>query len=167
MPNIEIHGLAINRARDLRFEIFSVFNNEPYVKEMVVTIFPTQVLDMNGETQPFLRLVNDCQKNTKRIIGKLKKFGLDIEHARLEKFYPKVSVSKCASKKASYPSAEQLRGRLLGKVLIKMGVLTRGQVNECLKIQESKEGRIKIGQIFLELGLVNEKELEHALASQK
>lgn len=164
MLNIEIHGLAINRARDLRFEIFSVFKNEPYVK---VTIFSTQVLDMNGGTQPFFRLVNDCQKNTKRIIKKLKRFGLDIEHARLEKFYPKVSVSKCASKKASYPSAEQLKGQLLGRVLIRMGVLTREQVNECLKIQESKERLIKIGQIFLELRLVSEKELEHALASQK
>ncbi len=167
MPNIEIHGLAINQARDLRFEIFSVFKNEPYVKDIVVTIFSTQVLDVNGETQPFLRLVNDCQKNTKRIIGKLKKFGLDIEHARLEKFYPKANVSNVPRKKVSYPSAKQLRGRTLGRILIKMGVLTREQVHECLKIQASMKEHKKIGQIFIELGLVNKEQLRHALTSQK
>jgi type IV pilus assembly protein PilB len=65
------------------------------------------------------------------------------------------------------PSVEQLRGRTLGRVLIKMGVLTREKVHECLTIQKQRGGDIKIGQIFLELGLVDEKQLQIALASQR
>jgi len=78
------------------------------------------------------------------------------------------------------PPIEQLRGRTLGRVLIKMGVLSREKVHECLKIQkqrrgtlrgaradESTLGSLQIGQIFLELGLVDEKQLHIALAAQR
>ena len=65
------------------------------------------------------------------------------------------------------PPMEQLRGRTLGRVLIKMGVLTREKVHECLKIQKQRHGTIQIGQIFLELGLIDEKQLQIALAAQR
>jgi len=78
------------------------------------------------------------------------------------------------------PPIEQLRGRTLGRILIKMGILTREKVHECLKIQrqrrelaqsskadESTLGALRIGQIFLELGLVDEKQLHIALAAQR
>jgi len=65
------------------------------------------------------------------------------------------------------PPIEQLRGRTLGRVLIKMGVLTREKVHECLKIQKQRHGTIQIGQIFLELGLVDERQLQIALAAQR
>jgi type IV pilus assembly protein PilB len=78
------------------------------------------------------------------------------------------------------PPIEQLRGRTLGRVLIKMGVLTREKVHECLKIQKQRRaalqgtgadrsalGTLQIGQIFLELGLVDEKQLRMALAAQR
>jgi len=61
---------------------------------------------------------------------------------------------------------EQLRGRTLGRILIKMGVLTREKVHECLKVQQQKPG-VRIGQIFLELGLVDENQLQMALAAQR
>ncbi len=64
------------------------------------------------------------------------------------------------------PPIEQLRGRTLGRILIKMGVLTREKVHECLKIQKEKPG-VRIGQIFLELGLVDENQLQIALAAQR
>ncbi|MFA5251563.1 MAG: ATPase, T2SS/T4P/T4SS family [Phycisphaerae bacterium] len=64
------------------------------------------------------------------------------------------------------PPIEQLRGRTLGRILIKMGVLTREKVHECLKIQKEKPG-VRIGQIFLELGLVDENQLQMALAAQR
>ncbi len=57
------------------------------------------------------------------------------------------------------PPIEQLRSRTLGRVLIKMGVLTREKVHECLKIQKQRQGTILIGQIFLELGLIDEFQL--------
>jgi type IV pilus assembly protein PilB len=65
------------------------------------------------------------------------------------------------------PPIEQLRGRTLGRVLIKMGILTREKVHECLSIQKQRGGTIRIGQLFLELGLVDEKELQIALAAQR
>jgi type IV pilus assembly protein PilB len=65
------------------------------------------------------------------------------------------------------PPIEQLRGRTLGRILIKMGVLTREKVHECLKIQKQRPGPIQIGQIFLELGLIDENQLQIALAAQR
>ena len=48
-----------------------------------------------------------------------------------------------------------------------MGVLTREKVHECLKIQKQRHGTIQIGQVFLELGLIDEKQLQIALAAQR
>ena len=64
------------------------------------------------------------------------------------------------------PPVEQLRGRTLGRILIKMGILSREKVHECLKIQGQRSG-VQIGQIFLELGLVDEGQLQMALAAQR
>ena len=65
------------------------------------------------------------------------------------------------------PPIEQLRGRTLGRILIKMGILSRDKVHECLKIQGQRQGKVQIGQIFLELGLVDEGQLQMALAAQR
>ncbi|KPJ55274.1 hypothetical protein AMJ47_00110 [Parcubacteria bacterium DG_72] len=89
MPNIEIHGLSSTLAHDIRLRIFYTFRNEPYAKEMVVTVFPTKVYDIDGIERPFLRLVNSCQKHSEEIIEKLKKFNMDIEHLKLKAFYLK------------------------------------------------------------------------------
>lgn len=64
------------------------------------------------------------------------------------------------------PPVEQLRGRTLGRILIKMGLLSRNQVHECLKIQSQRQG-VQIGQILLELGLVDDFQLQMALAAQR
>jgi type IV pilus assembly protein PilB len=65
------------------------------------------------------------------------------------------------------PPIDQLRGRTLGRILIKMGVLTREKIHECLTIQKQRPEPIQIGQIFLELGLIDEKQLNIALAAQR
>ena len=65
------------------------------------------------------------------------------------------------------PPIEQLRGRTLGRILIKMGILSRDQVHECLKIQGQRQGQVQIGQIFIELGLVDDGQLQMALAAQR
>ena len=65
------------------------------------------------------------------------------------------------------PPLEQLQSRTLGRILIKMGVLTREKVHECLGIQKQRQGKVKIGQIFRELGLVDEEQLNMALAAQR
>ena len=68
---------------------------------------------------------------------------------------------------AKLPPMQELKGRQLGRILIKMGLLTREKVHECLQVQEKKGGKVKIGQIFLEKGLIKEKDLRIALAGQR
>ncbi|MHC4619615.1 MAG: GspE/PulE family protein [Planctomycetota bacterium] len=67
----------------------------------------------------------------------------------------------------SLPPIEQLRGRTLGRVFIKMGVLTRDKIHECLKIQKQRHGTMQIGQILVELGLIDERQLQVGLAAQR
>ncbi len=65
------------------------------------------------------------------------------------------------------PPIEQLRGRPLGRILIKMGILSREKTQECLGIQNQRHGNVKTGQILLEMGLINEDQLRIALAAQR
>ncbi len=65
------------------------------------------------------------------------------------------------------PPIEQLQSRTIGRILIKMGVLTREKVHQCLKIQKQRKGKVRIGEIFTELGLVDKDQLNIALAAQK
>src|ERR1035437_5922944 len=67
------------------------------------------------------------------------------------------------------PPIDQLKSRPLGRVLIKMGRLTREQVHQGLDVQ--KEQRLKgvntpIGQILVDMGLISEKDRNLALAAQ-
>lgn len=75
-----------------------------------------------------------------------------------------MAMSKTTNK---IPPIEQLRGRTLGRILIKMGILSREKVHECLKIKSQRNGDVKIGQIFIELGLIDEQQLQNALAAQR
>ncbi|MEN6428212.1 MAG: ATPase, T2SS/T4P/T4SS family [Phycisphaerales bacterium] len=65
------------------------------------------------------------------------------------------------------PPVEQLRGRPIGRILMKMGLLSREKVHECLEVQKKRGGGIRLGQIFQELGLVDEARLQIALAAQR
>ncbi|MFH1111171.1 MAG: ATPase, T2SS/T4P/T4SS family [Planctomycetota bacterium] len=76
----------------------------------------------------------------------------------------KPSAAPAAKAKLKMPPIEQLRGRQLGRILIKMGKLRRTQVHEALDIQKQKRG--PLGQILVELGYVTEEELNIALAAQ-
>jgi type IV pilus assembly protein PilB len=58
----------------------------------------------------------------------------------------------------------ELKGRKLGRVLTKMGVVTREQVHESLGIQKTR--RIPIGQLMVELGYCTQKNVDAALAGQ-
>ena len=60
---------------------------------------------------------------------------------------------------------DQLQGRPLGRVLTKMGKVTREQVVEALSFQKSKGG--VLGRILVDLGYVKETELNIALAAQR
>jgi len=62
---------------------------------------------------------------------------------------------------------EQLRGRTFGRILVKMGILTREKVHECLSIQKKQGGGKLLGQVMLELGLIDDKQLRRVLAAQR
>ena len=68
---------------------------------------------------------------------------------------------------AKIPPVNELKGRSLGRILIKMGLLTRDKVHKCLAIQKEKGGKIRLGQIFIEQGLIKPRELRIALAGQR
>jgi len=65
------------------------------------------------------------------------------------------------------PPIDQLKGRPLGRILMKMGILSREKVHECLEIQKKRGGGVRIGEIFKELGLVDETYLQVALAAKR
>jgi len=89
MPNIEIHGLTEREAAKLTREIFGMFREKSYADEMVVTFYPTKVVDKNWKSQPFIRLANSCQEHTQEILERLQILNIDIEHLALVAFIPK------------------------------------------------------------------------------
>ncbi|MBI4717368.1 MAG: Flp pilus assembly complex ATPase component TadA [Planctomycetes bacterium] len=72
--------------------------------------------------------------------------------------------AKSAPRPGKTLPVEQLRGRQLGRVLIKMGKLRRQQVEEALDIQKERRG--PIGAILVELGYITEEDLALAIAAQ-
>ncbi len=65
------------------------------------------------------------------------------------------------------PPVDQLKGRTIGRILIKMGILNREKVHECLKLQKQRNDGARIGELFIELGYVDENQLRLALAGQR
>ena len=68
---------------------------------------------------------------------------------------------------AKMPPVQQLKGRSLGRILIKMRLLTRDKVHAGLEIQKKRGGETKLGEIFIEQGLITRKDLQAALAGQR
>jgi hypothetical protein len=58
----------------------------------------------------------------------------------------------------------EMKGRKLGRVLTKMGKVSREQVHEALTVQKTRKA--KIGEILTELGYVTERDVREALAGQ-
>jgi len=86
---VEIHGLELTEARRVRKWIFQKFSENPLVNYLVVEIFATYIEDRENGVKPYLRLVNTCHNGTTLIINQLRDSGLDVEHVKLEGFYPK------------------------------------------------------------------------------
>jgi type IV pilus assembly protein PilB len=63
------------------------------------------------------------------------------------------------------PPIGELKGRPLGRVLQKMGKVTREQYTEGLNIQKQKGGQL--GRILIDMGLIREVDLNIALAAQQ
>ena len=83
---------------------------------------------------------------------------------------PKPMPNPAEAKPSSMPPIDQLKDRPLGRVLIKMGRLTREQVHQALAVQTQQKARqinTPIGQVFVELGMISQKDLNFALAAQR
>jgi len=63
------------------------------------------------------------------------------------------------------PAIAELKGRPIGRVLTKMGKVTREQVVEALDFQKRKGGAL--GRILIDLGYIKEADLNFALAAQR
>jgi type IV pilus assembly protein PilB len=68
---------------------------------------------------------------------------------------------------AKLPPVSELKGRTLGRVLIKMGLLTRDKLQDALQIQKERGGKIKIGQVLIEQNIIKDRDLKIALAGQR
>ena len=66
--------------------------------------------------------------------------------------------------RTAMPPIEQLRGRQLGRILIKMGRIRRAEVTEALEVQKQQGG--PLGSILVMLGRITEEDLNQALAAQ-
>jgi len=71
-----------------------------------------------------------------------------------------------AEKTTKMPAISQLKGRPLGRVLIKMGKITREKVHQALSVQKKSPRAIPIGQVLLDMGLITGQDLRLALAFQ-
>ncbi|MBL4810082.1 MAG: Flp pilus assembly complex ATPase component TadA [Phycisphaerales bacterium] len=60
----------------------------------------------------------------------------------------------------------ELKGRKIGRVLTKLGVVTREQVHQAMGVQRGRTQKIKIGQIMIELELCSQIDIDRALAGQ-
>ena len=59
---------------------------------------------------------------------------------------------------------EEMQGRRLGRILTKMGKVTRDQIQEGLSLQSQR--RLPLGQLLVELGYVTQEDINLALAAQ-
>jgi len=58
----------------------------------------------------------------------------------------------------------EMKGRKIGRVLTKLGVVTREQVHEALSVQKTR--KVLLGQLLVELGYCNDRNVQAALAGQ-
>ncbi|MDX1682886.1 MAG: hypothetical protein R3336_07200, partial [Phycisphaeraceae bacterium] len=58
----------------------------------------------------------------------------------------------------------ELKGRRIGRILTKMGIINRQQVQEALQMQSQRKQ--PLGQLLIELGYVEEQDVNAALAAQ-
>ena len=66
-------------------------------------------------------------------------------------------------------SPEQLKGRRFGRVLTKLGKITREQVHEALQVQRTRKQKgqdTPVGELLVELGYITEADVMEALAGQ-
>jgi type IV pilus assembly protein PilB len=77
------------------------------------------------------------------------------------------ATAAAAPAASGIPPIDQLQGRQIGRVLTKMGRVTREQVVEALEFQKTRGKGVPLGRILIDLGYVKEIDVNIALAAQK
>lgn len=74
------------------------------------------------------------------------------------------SVHTQESRAAQFASLGDLQNRRIGRILLKMGKVTREQVHEALQLQLQRQ--VPLGQLLVEMGYVEQKDVNAAMAAQ-
>ncbi len=77
------------------------------------------------------------------------------------------AAAPAAARGSGIPPIDQLQGRPIGRVLTKMGRVSREQVVDALNFQKQKGGGTPLGQILIDMGAIKSSDLNIALAAQK
>jgi type IV pilus assembly protein PilB len=64
-------------------------------------------------------------------------------------------------------SPDELKGRRFGRVLAKLGKVTREQVHEALALQQGPRKGEQVGQLLVSLGYITQEDVQEALAGQQ
>ena len=95
MPNIEIHGTCDDGFFDrsvsdeIGAKIKEIFTDWPCATSMVITTVHSQVRDLQGNPQPYLRVWDTDEEEGEKIAFRLRLEGFDVEFKMLDAFLPK------------------------------------------------------------------------------
>ena len=93
MPNIEVHGVTKEQTAFLRKRLVNALKKASCAKEIVISFVSSEVVDLDGVRQPFLRLwmtgENAKKGLVKELVPLLDTIGFDIEVVELKAFAPK------------------------------------------------------------------------------
>lgn len=97
MPNIKVYGFvesvdsadSIMKASKLFEKIEELFKNESYYKDVVFTVVPSKVTNLDAEDQPYIQLELNCMRGYQQKLEKLKTLGMDIQVVKLHDFIPR------------------------------------------------------------------------------
>ncbi|MBG80587.1 MAG: pilus assembly protein PilB [Phycisphaerae bacterium] len=87
----------------------------------------------------------------------------------MAKSRPVPTSSKSRSSSRGGGGASELKGRRFGRVLVKLGKITREQVHEALAVQRARKEKgesTKIGELLKALGYIDEMDILRAIAGQ-
>lgn len=85
MPNIEIHGLEECQSFGVKDVLRKTLEGARYAKDVVITFVPDEVVNLEEESQPFLRIIvtkderHDVLDSIKRRLADILTLDMDIE----------------------------------------------------------------------------------------
>lgn len=88
MPNIELHGYDAEEAHLIQREIRTVLGSSPEAHEIVTTVFPSIVENLDSRKTPFLRIICSADE-LDDLVTRLEPLNQDIEVLPLARWIPK------------------------------------------------------------------------------